>query len=84
MGKAEDNRLRWSCRRGMRELDLWLLDFLDHRYWALTLKEQAIFSQLLEFPDQTLFEWLLDTAQPTDPELRQIIEKIRDSSASTQ
>ena len=77
MSQAEYNRLRWSCRRGMRELDFWFLDFLDHHYSALTSEEQETFAQLLEYPDQTLFEWLMNTAQPTVPRLRQMIGKMQ-------
>ncbi|MDJ0806588.1 MAG: succinate dehydrogenase assembly factor 2, partial [Gammaproteobacteria bacterium] len=35
---AELNRLRWQCRRGMLELDLLLLGFLETRYPRLDPK----------------------------------------------
>lgn len=71
------NRLRWKCRRGMLELDLMLLKFLDERYSTLTPKEQTQFEQLLEMPDPVLQEYLYGISIPEEAEIKKIIEKIR-------
>lgn len=71
------NRLRWKCRRGMLELDLMLLKFLDERYAELTPKEQTQFEQLLEKPDPVLQEYLYGIVIPEEAEIKNIIEKIR-------
>lgn len=70
-------RLRWRCRRGLLELDLILLDFLDHRFDSLTPSEQEAFNQLLSTPDNTLLAYIQGTQNPTEFELKQIIAKIR-------
>ena len=41
-------RLRWSCRRGMLELDVLLGNFLEEAYFGLTPSEQELFVKLLE------------------------------------
>ncbi len=73
-------RLRWACRRGMLELDVWLLSYLDNSYPQATHKEKQDFEQLLDFHDQDLFDWLMGNTQPTDKNLLYIIDCIRSST----
>lgn len=70
-------RVRWQCRRGMRELDLLLLDFLDRGYAGLDAAQRADFEALLEHSDQVLFEWLLGHSVPSDPDVLELVERIR-------
>ena len=70
-------RLRWSCRRGMLELDVLLGHFLEEVYPVLPPNEQAIFVRLLEQNDQDLFMWLTRQSITNDPEFTMIIGKIR-------
>ena len=51
----QDGRLRWRCRRGMRELDQLLTGYLDSRYTIANETEKAAFRGLLELPDPELF-----------------------------
>lgn len=72
------NRLRWASRRGMLELDLILLPFLENCYASLDSEYQAYFQDLLLCEDQDLFNWLLNKAAPEAPEHIKIVKKIRD------
>lgn len=74
----ELNRLRWRCRRGLRELDLVLQPFVNECYPTLAKWEQAAFRRLLLLPDPVLLAYIHGTQQPTDQELRHIVEKIRE------
>jgi antitoxin CptB len=66
-------RLRWQCRRGLLELDLLFVRFLEQQYLSLSATEQAAFQHLLEQPDQTLLAWFQgQQAPPAD--LKMIIE----------
>lgn len=47
-------RLRWRCRRGMRELDKVTEGFLDEHYENASDEERRAFQQLLELPDPRL------------------------------
>ncbi len=72
------SRLRWRCRRGMRELDRLLTGFLEQRYSELTEQQRAEFEAILEFPDPQLYAYLLGRATPADPRLAELIQFIRD------
>ena len=52
------NRLRWKCRRGMRELDLLLKEFSEKEMLDLTDEDHAIFSAVLDYDDQTLYDFI--------------------------
>ena len=68
-------RLRWQCRRGLLELDLLFVRFLEQHYSALTVEEQGNFQRLLEQPDQTLLAWLQGQQEPPS-DLKSIIDKV--------
>lgn len=70
-------RLRWACRRGMLELDLLLLPFVDKVFPTLNSQEQQAFERFLTCTDRDLFDWLLRYQTPDDPEFIPLIERIR-------
>jgi antitoxin CptB len=74
---TEYARLRWRCRRGMLELDLLLDRFLTARYHDLDTAERAAFSRLLDLPDPELLTCLSGKAEPADPELRALVQRLR-------
>lgn len=51
-------RLRWRCRRGLLELDLWLVRFADAGLNRLSDEECAAFEALLQEADTDLLAWL--------------------------
>jgi len=57
---SELGRLRWQCRRGMLELDLILLQFVEQTYARLPKEEQDLFLQLLQEEDTALWQWVRD------------------------
>jgi antitoxin CptB len=69
-------RLRWRCRRGMRELDELLTHYLDERYPGAGPAERAEFVQLLDLPDTDLHAYCLRLRQPANPALRDLIDRI--------
>jgi antitoxin CptB len=69
-------RLRWRCRRGMRELDELLIRYLDEHYPGAGANEQAAFMQLLDSPDADLHAYCLQRNMPANPALREVIERI--------
>ena len=76
------SRLRWRCRRGMLELDLLLQGFLDNGYAELDEAQQQRFVELLELPDQDLFEILMTTEAPEKKEFSHVIAKIRHAATA--
>jgi antitoxin CptB len=58
-GKADHlRRLRWRCRRGLLELDLWLERFAASELNRLTPEECGALEALLEEADADLLAWL--------------------------
>ncbi|MEA3277513.1 MAG: succinate dehydrogenase assembly factor 2 [Pseudomonadota bacterium] len=78
----EMRRLRWQCRRGMLELDLLLIQFLEKGYNRMSGKGKSAFSRLLGYQDQVIYDWLTRQAVPADPELRETVRKIREVGGS--
>ena len=74
---VELQRLRWRCRRGMRELDQLFGRYLD-RSWAGASREQrAVFERLLGCEDDRLWRWFLGYEITEDAELHALVEHIR-------
>lgn len=74
----EKNRLLWGSRRGMLELDLILMPFVEEGYPRLTADDQARYDALLEEQDQDMFTWFLGRKDPADADLLRIVEIIRE------
>jgi antitoxin CptB len=70
-------KLRWACRRGMLELDLFLKTYLEQGYPHSSPEEQAQFEQLLECPDPVLFSWLMGRETPDLSDLAAIVAKVK-------
>jgi len=69
-------RLRWRCRRGMRELDVLMLRYLDHRWSQADAVERAGFERLLETEDDQLWRWMMRREVATNPEMATLVERI--------
>ena len=76
------SRLRWRCRRGMLELDLLLMTFMDKGYEQLDRAQRDRFRRLLDLPDQTLLESLMGDSAIEQKEFADVIERIRHTTAS--
>ena len=68
-------KLRWRCRRGMKELDVLLERYVDERFAEASSPEQEAFRQLLETQDQVLYAYCLGQEKPP-PRLAALIERI--------
>ena len=73
-------RLCWTSRRGMLELDLMLVPFVEQRFPQLDEQDQQRYIRLLTCEDMDLFTWLLDRQPPQDAELNAIVRLILDYS----
>lgn len=69
-------RLRWRCRRGMRELDMLLLNYVDSRYSLAEATEQSAFRRLLTTPDPDILALLTGKAETDDDDLRRVIQRL--------
>jgi antitoxin CptB len=77
---SELSRLRWLCRRGMKELDVVMSRYLEEYYESASSIDQGIFKALLEMPDPDLYKLLLGRGEENDPELVRFIDFLRHMS----
>ena len=70
-----DGRLRWRCRRGMKELDILLTRYLDERYASAPSDEQDAFRRLLDIQDPVIHAYCLGQ-EPPPKHLAVVIERI--------
>lgn len=72
MSEAQDvinfNRLTWHSRRGMLELDVLLIPFLNEAFRDLSKEDQQRYKKLLDCEDPDLFSWFMRNSVPTDPD----------------
>jgi antitoxin CptB len=73
----DDKRIRWRCRRGMKELDVLLERYLASGYSALREKDKSDFARLLDALDPDLYSWLSGNGLPEDAGLRSVVMHIR-------
>lgn len=70
-------KLKWQCRRGMLELDLILLPFVNNNLDQLTEAQFDAFELLLSNSDPVLYAYLMGTEIPADREQILIVELIQ-------
>ena len=75
---AEFRRLRWRCRRGMRELDQLMLRYLDREWVTDSEAGRAVFLQLLDTEDDKLWRWFMGYEAIPDVDIASLIQRIRD------
>lgn len=76
MLKNNKARLKWACRRGMLELDVLFMPFVDEAYDHLSDKDKSIFERLLEEQDPELFAWFMGHETCEDKELNYMVQLI--------
>ena len=80
-GPQDLGRLRWRCRRGMKELDILLVRYLDRHFCGASNREQDAFRRLLETQDTILHAYCLGSERPP-AEFATLIERITAYPAS--
>ena len=74
--KKRLSRLKWACRRGMLELDVLFMPFVDEAFDDLDDDKKVIFERLLTCDDPDLFAWFMGHQKCEDPELADMVEHI--------
>lgn len=70
-------RLRWRCRRGMKELDAFFEPFVCCALEDLAQDQLLALESLLDRPDQEILDWLVDDSDRIPLGFRRIIRSIR-------
>ncbi len=74
----ELSRLCWGSRRGMLELDFFLMPFAEQVLPGLSARQRRDYRRLLDCEDQDLHAWLVEGEMLEDPELAGLVRRIRE------
>jgi len=70
-------RLRWRCRRGLRELDILLEPWLERHGTNLSDAAMTDFERFLDSNDLDIQDWLTGRSEPADPAFANLIASLR-------
>ena len=68
---------KWRSRRGMKELDLFLVNFTENHYESLSTDQKLVYERLLQEEDQSLWDWLLEIQSPSSLEYQVLLKDIK-------
>lgn len=75
-GTPNWGKIKWESRRGMRELDLMLLPFVEHDLPGMSEQDIADYMELLTASDLELCRFFHGTAEPDTPARRRMVALI--------
>ena len=82
----ELSRLRWRCRRGLLENDLFVERFFRHHEETITTRQAAGLMALMDLPDNDLLDLLLRRKEPQGeidrPEVHEVLALMRQPEVS--
>ena len=73
------NRLRWKCRRGMKELDAVLTHYLNHHFEQASAPQQRAFETLLGMQDPELYFLVLGKTTSDDPDISNVVSFLQNT-----
>lgn len=71
------SKIKWHCRRGMLELDLFLDNFINRHLDKMSDDECEAFDEFLKTPDPILYAWFMGNLMPEDEESLNFVAIIR-------
>ena len=82
---TELNRLKWRCKRGLLENDLFIERFFIEQGTGLTTRHVAGLQPLMDLPDNDLLDLLLARREPDGeldiPEVNEVLALMRRPAA---
>ncbi|MBT8039071.1 MAG: succinate dehydrogenase assembly factor 2 family protein [Xanthomonadales bacterium] len=72
-----ERKLRWRCRRGMKELDILLERFLSSQSDALRQGHWPAFEDLLDWEDDVFWDRIQNPSLAPDAEQQSLLAEIR-------
>ncbi|HET8746690.1 MAG TPA: succinate dehydrogenase assembly factor 2 [Ramlibacter sp.] len=75
------SKLRWRCRRGLLENDLFIERFFDRHASRLTVGQARALGDLMDLADNDLLDLLLKRKEPAGaldrPDIKEVLEMLR-------
>jgi len=70
-------RLKWLCRRGVKELDIIMSHYLEYSFLDAPASEQKAFRELLQIEDPILFQLVVGKQKSPDAEQDKLLALLR-------
>jgi antitoxin CptB len=81
------SKLRWRCRRGLLENDLFIARFFERHADQLTVGQGRVLGELMDLADNDLLDLLLRRREPEGelarPEVKEVLEMLRPARAAS-
>jgi len=77
----EFGKLRWRCRRGIKELDVLLTRYVDEQFRGASAADQQAFLGLLEGEDSTIYAYCFGQQSPPTAEMSALVDRITAGAA---
>ncbi len=81
LGERELSKLRWRCRRGLLENDLFIERFFRRHQETITTRQAEGLNTLMDLSDNDLLDLLLARREPQDeldrPDVREVLTLMR-------
>jgi antitoxin CptB len=81
------SKLRWRCRRGLLENDLFIERFFDRHAQRLTVGQAKALGDLMDLADNDLLDLLLRRKEPEGaldrPDIKEVLEMLRRPAAAS-
>ncbi len=75
------SKLKWRCRRGLLENDLFIERFFDRHEARLTMRHAAALNELMDLADNDLLDLLLRRKEPQGAidtsDVREVLQMLR-------
>jgi antitoxin CptB len=88
LSTGELNKLKWRCRRGLLENDLFIERFFLKHESALTVSQAQGLQSLMDLPDPDLLDLLLARSEPVgeldNSDVRAVLQLMRDAPVSVE
>ncbi len=73
----ELSKLRWHCRRGVKELDVVLSNYLEKHYLNSSQESQMAFKELLQLEDPYLMSLVMNYDHIDDQHKNVVLNKMK-------
>ena len=87
LDERERNVIRWRCRRGLVENDLFVEQFFARHGDSLTRSQADALAALMDLSDNDLLDLFLARKEPQDdldrPDVRQVLHMVRAAKADS-
>lgn len=73
----EERKVIYRARRGLKEIDVYFDSYVKNYYLKADAHERGLFAELVEQEDPDLLDWFMEVSEPPRPELRALIQKLK-------